>query len=393
MSWTENIFKDKNLEILVIISILLGCTYVLIKAIPKIPVLRKLTSVPFLFLVPMFLSNLSIIPVDYPLFNPLQDFVLYLAIFFMVSNIDIKEIIRSLQPRLFLLFFLACLGTAFGGMIAYIFFSPIIGAENSAMVAAATTAIFTGGAMNWVAVASALQMPGTLSATAFPATIIIFTIYLTFIVSLKRGKPGEKLSKWLGDKPATKIINPQLLVNEDRTKGIQFDDFVKGFFYFTVTYVVSIIISKQLASYIFIPEVLLITTLALVLGHVVKLKYLKGTSAFGEACLYFLLTIIGAQGNIVEALSNAPILILFPGIVLSVHILVTLFVAKLLKTDLTTTSITSIAAIGGSASAPIVAAVYDSKELIPVAIILGSLGYAVGNYLGIYLGFILLGSS
>ena len=128
------------------------------------------------------------------------------------------------------------------------------------------------------------------------------------------------------------------------------------------------------------------------MGHFLKLKYLKGTPAFGEACLYFLLTIIGVQGNLVEALSNAPLLILFPIVIILIHIVVTMFLAKLLKTDITTTLVTSIAAIGGGASAPVVAAVFDSRELIPVAIILGSLGYAVGTYIGVYLGFILLGT-
>ena len=375
-----------------IISILLGCTYILIIVIPKIPVLRKLTSIPFLFLVPMFLSNSNVLPINHPFYIPLQDLVLYVAIFFMVANIDIKVIARSLQPRLFLLFFLACLGTTAGAIIAYILLTPLIGAEDSAFVAAATTAVYTGGSMNWVAVSSALRMPATLSAAAFPATIIIYTIYLTVVVSLNKLAIKEKLDKWLGSKPTGKIFNTKLITGSEKIKETQFMDFIKGFFYFSITYAVSIIISKQLDQYIYIPVVLLITTLALVMGHFLKLKYLKGTSAFGEACLYFLLTIIGVQGNLVETLSNAPILILFPIIILSAHIIAILFSAKLLKIDLTTTLITSIAAIGGAATAPIVSAVFNSKELIPVAIILASLGYAIGNYLGIFLGFLLLGS-
>ena len=41
-----------------------------------------------------------------------------------------------------------------------------------------------------------------------------------------------------------------------------------------------------------------------------------------------------------------------------------------------------VAAIGGAASAPVVAS-YHRKELVPVAIILALGGYALGNYLGI----------
>jgi len=392
LSWIESISEDKYLEVLLIVSILLGCAYILISVIPKIPGLRKLTSVPFLFLVPMLLSNLNVLPINHSFYSPLQDFVLFSAIFFMVANIDIKVIARSLQPRLFILFFMGCIGTAIGGVLAYFLFTPLFGAEESALVAAATTAMYTGGSMNWVAVASALKMPATLSAAAFPVGIIVYTLYLTFIVSLKKGTLRERLDKWLGGDSSNNVFNPKSLKVSEKIRELQFSDFLKGFFYFSITYAVSIMLSKLLAPYVFIPVVLLITTLALVMGHFLKLKYLKGTPAFGEACLYFLLTIIGVQGNLVEALSNAPLLILFPIVIILVHIAVTLFLAKLLKTDTTTTLVTSIAAIGGGASAPVVAAVFDSRELIPVAIILGSLGYAVGTYIGVYLGFILLGT-
>ena len=330
-----------------IISILLGCAYILIKVIPKIPGLKKLTSVPFLFLVPMLLSNLNVLPINHSFYSPLQNFVLYAAIFFMVANIDIKVIARSLKPRLFILFFMGCLGTAIGGVIAFFLFTPLFGAEDSAWVVAATTAMYTGGSMNWVAVASALRMPATLSAAAFPVGIIIYTLYLTFIVSLKKGALRERLAKWLGGESNESVYIAKSSMDSERIREVQFNDFLKGFFYFSITYAGSIIISKLLAPYVFIPEVLLITTLALIMGHFLKLKYLKGTPAFGEACLYFLLTIIGVQGNLVEALSNAPLLILFPIVIILIHIVVTLFLAKLLKTDLTTTLVTSIAAIGG----------------------------------------------
>ncbi len=56
--------------------------------------------------------------------------------------------------------------------------------------------------------------------------------------------------------------------------------------------------------------------------------------------------------------------------------------ARLFRTDVHLTAIASVAAIGGAASAPVVAA-YHKKELVPVSIILALGGYALGNYLGL----------
>ena len=100
---------------------------------------------------------------------------------------------------------------------------------------------------------------------------------------------------------------------------------------------------------------------------------------------------IGTQGDLTDTLRQAPILILLPLIVVIVHTAAVLFAARAMRIDLPTTCVTSIACIGGAASAPVVAAVFKKEALIPVGVLLGSLGYAVGNYLGIYLGYLLLG--
>ena len=56
--------------------------------------------------------------------------------------------------------------------------------------------------------------------------------------------------------------------------------------------------------------------------------------------------------------------------------------ARLFRVDVHMTAIASVACIGGAASAPVVAA-YHRKELVPVAIVLALVGYALGNYLGL----------
>ena len=79
MSLVEKIFTDPFQEFLAILVILLGCAVIVIKLVPRIPLLKKVTYIPFLFLVPMILSNAGVIPVKYPLYKPLQSITLYMA--------------------------------------------------------------------------------------------------------------------------------------------------------------------------------------------------------------------------------------------------------------------------------------------------------------------------
>ncbi len=388
MSLVEKIFIDHFQISLAILVILLGCAVILIKLIPCIPLLKKVTFVPFLFLVPMVLSSIGVIPVEYPLYKPLESITLYMAIFFMTVVIDIRKIFETVRPKVIILFLMACLGTVIGSVVAWIVFIPIIGHQNSSYVAAATTGVYSGGSMNWVAVCKSLDVPASLNAAAFPAAIMVYTLYLGLILMLEGAPIRKRLEQWLGgNMPSGTAVSSDI---EQHQEAPHIFDFLLGFFAFCSVYLISLILEKACSGVIFIPQVIFLTTFAIVLGSCTQLKHLRGMAVFGESALYFLLCVIGAQGNIVETVKNAPILILFPMIVLVVHILFVCIFAKWLKIDLVTACITSVAGIGGAASAPVTAAVFKAEVLIPFGIILGSLGYVIGNYLGVYVGYFLL---
>jgi uncharacterized membrane protein len=68
------------------------------------------------------------------------------------------------------------------------------------------------------------------------------------------------------------------------------------------------------------------------------------------------------------------------------HLVCCVLAARIFRVDVHLTAVASVAAIGGAASAPVVAA-YHKKELVPVAVLLAMIGYAMGNYLGLLAGY------
>ncbi|MEK6265633.1 MAG: DUF819 family protein, partial [Clostridium sp.] len=75
-------------------------------------------------------------------------------------------------------------------------------------------------------------------------------------------------------------------------------------------------------------------------------------------------------------------------VILAVHAIVTLILAKLLKLDLFTCAIASLANIGGVASAPILAAAY-SEALVPIGVVMALMGYVMGTGCALVVGKIL----
>jgi uncharacterized membrane protein len=383
---------------LCIITIFLACTSFLMKIIPKIPLLNKVTFIPFLSLVPMTLSSVGVIPSNYPLYKPLQAVSLYMAIFFMIMAIDVGKVLRSLQPRILALFLLGCAGTALGAALAQVLSAPLIGAENSAMISACTAGSYAGGAMNWAAVGDALDMPSSLNAMAFPASVIAYTLYLGLVLTLDNSPLRPALERWIGvtnDLGKSTASVTRVSKTED-SGALKLEDYINGFLAFCVVFIVSIMLEQLVRGLVFVPLVIFLTTFAIMLGAIIPstkvdgIKRLRKMSSFGEASLFFLLCVIGAQAKLTSSLIHAPALLLIPAVVIAVHVFVLLLFARLLKVDLVTSAIVSIAAIGGVATAPVTAAALKAVELIPLAILLGMLGYAVGTYMGVYLGVFLL---
>ena len=75
-------------------------------------------------------------------------------------------------------------------------------------------------------------------------------------------------------------------------------------------------------------------------------------------------------------------------VILLVHVVLMFVLSKIFKWDLCMVSTASLANIGGSASAPIVATAYDAS-FAGIGVLMGVLGAAIGNFCGLGMGYIL----
>jgi uncharacterized membrane protein len=112
-----------------------------------------------------------------------------------------------------------------------------------------------------------------------------------------------------------------------------------------------------------------------------------GASKIGALFLYILIACIGMQMDI-GSLADKPWLLALGLIWISVHIVLLLLVAKLLRVPFFYFAMGSQSNIGGPASAPVVASVFH-PSLAPVGALLGALGYATGTVAAYAVGWVL----
>jgi uncharacterized membrane protein len=107
----------------------------------------------------------------------------------------------------------------------------------------------------------------------------------------------------------------------------------------------------------------------------------SGSSRTGYDLLYFVLTAIGAKAS-VASIGSAITLIVAGLIIVMIHVLFLLVAARLMRVPLFLVAAASQANIGGAASAPVVAEVYQ-PGLASVGLLLAILGNIFGTWLGI----------
>jgi uncharacterized membrane protein len=138
-----------------------------------------------------------------------------------------------------------------------------------------------------------------------------------------------------------------------------------------------------LASWVpVLPQVLWLTTIALVAAQIPAVKALAGSALWGNYLVLLFLASNGARSVIATIFEVGPAVFYFASVTVLVHGIVIFGVGRLARLDFGTLAVASQANVGGAASAMAMASArgYGDKVLPGVAV--GLAGYAVGNYSG-----------
>jgi uncharacterized membrane protein len=145
-------------------------------------------------------------------------------------------------------------------------------------------------------------------------------------------------------------------------------------------------VSKAVVSwYPQVPEILVLTSLALVLAQFPAVQQLRGKHTLGYFLILVFLAVIGTLCDL-SALAGvgdlAFTLILFVTVLVLVHGLVIFGVGALFKMDWDMIAVASQANIGGNTTALAAAESLERPDLLIPGVLVGSLGNAIGTYIG-----------
>ncbi len=336
----------------------------------------------FIYATPVVLSNTGVIPQQSPLYDGLKDYALPVFITLMLLDIDLRAVVRVLGRGL-LVMLMGTAGVVLGAPIAYFFFRGQLGPEGWKGLAALSGS-WIGGTGNLAAVAEGVGTPPAELGLAVLADQLVYLIWLPLLLG-SRAWAG-RFRRFTGA-AADRVQKLEAAVGqmESKSKDVQMHHLL----YLVVLGLASAGLAAYLAPMLpVLPpviststwKVLLVTCIGIILS-LTPARRIPGSHAIAMAIIYVFVARMGAQSQL-EGLARAPWFVATAYVWIAIHGVFCLTGAKLFKVDIHTAAIASAANIGGAASAPIVAA-YHRETLIPLAVLMAIVGYALGNFLGV----------
>nr|WP_241878308.1 DUF819 family protein [Psychrobacter sp. PraFG1]UNK04762.1 DUF819 family protein [Psychrobacter sp. PraFG1] len=135
---------------------------------------------------------------------------------------------------------------------------------------------------------------------------------------------------------------------------------------------------------------LLLTTITFIIVSLCKSSFekLNGSQELGTYCIYLFFIVIGIPASIGLIITNAPLLFVFVLIVALVNLIITMGVGKIFKFNIEEVVLACNANIGGPTTAAALAISRGWTKLVGPIMVIGTVGYVIGNYLGTIVYFI-----
>lgn len=353
--------------------------------------LRHLGTALLVIVVTAVEANLGLIPTyptdgsSVPVYDATFAHVVPLAVFWLLLDVDLRKVLGA-GAAMIGLFLVGSLGIA-AGVIAgmHVVGGPEAFGEFHAALGGMFVGTYTGGSVNFAAIAEAYNVKdeAVLFAGANAVDAAMTTVWMAACVALPRllaplWRSRVRSQARSGDNAADDAAAFAAPSEEQRLDpaGLALTVGIGGCAHW---------LSGLLAPLLGVPSILVLTTFALVLAQTRFGRVFKGNRVLGLFFIYVFLAVIGALCD-VEAVAGigqmAIDLTVFVTVIFIVHGLVIFGAAALFRVDPAVAAVASQAGIGGGSSALALAKSLGRGDLVLPGILAGSLGTAIGTYLG-----------
>ena len=375
----------------------------------------KVSGAIIALIMAMVMANLGIIPTSCPLYDDVVwGIVVPMGIPLLLLQCNLNKIGKQ-TGKMLIVFLIGAVGTVVGALLAFTVLKGAYAAtggnvKDLAGVASMMTGSYIGGGVNFAAMAAANGLAGTdVAAAATVADNLLMAAYFFVLIACAGSKFFRKnfahphieaVESGTADRDAAQT---QAAAFWGR-KEISLKDIAFNFAYAILVVWVSQMIAGVFSGMVpenpgvfmdfvgkfFGSQYVWITTISVIVATFCEKQVatMNGSQEIGTYLIYLFLFVIGVPANIMTVVTKSPLLLVLCFIMVCVNMLFCFVGAKIFKTSLEDAIIASNANIGGPTTAAGMAISQGWTGLVGPAMLVGVLGYVIGNYLGTIVGFI-----
>ncbi len=353
--------------------------------------LRKAGNIVVVYIIGLIIGNIGILDTSMmPIQENITNISILLSLPLLLVSLNFSSWTR-MAPKSFISLALGLVSVFTVVIIGYFLFKPLI--HDAWKTSGLLVGVYTGGTPNLASIKEALHVPSHEYLMVHTSDLIYSGLYLLFIMTI--GKVLFK--KWLpyGYLNNSSFIKPGV----DFTNAEDYNNFFKSYniwptigmlgvaiLIFAFSYGMSTFFKDELEVMVII---LLITTLGIAASFIPSLRRISKSYELG---MYFILVfslVVASMADMEKFSMEAMPIFLYVSFTITLSLLLHLFLSKLFKIDADTTIITSVALICSPPFVPVVAGALNNRSIIISGLTIGIVGYAIGNYLGIFTALLL----
>ena len=353
------------------------------------------------YFIPSVLNSLGIISgKDSNLYFVASRYLLPASLVLLTISVDLPAI-KRLGSKAVIMFFTGTIGIVLGGPLSILLASMIapdlVGGQGPEAVwrgFATVAGSWIGGGANQAAMKEIFDVGDSLFSAMIAIDVIVANIWMALL--LYGTGMDDKINKWF-DADVSSIDDLKRRMEQYKEQIMRIPETNDTMIVLAVGFGITGIAhlgadtiapaiknaAPELARFSltsgFFWLIVISTTIAILLSFT-KLREIEGVGAsrIGSVFIYILVATIGMKMDILSIFDN-PSLFIIGLIWMTIHAILLIIVAKIIKAPFFFLAVGSKANVGGAASAPILASAFH-PSLAPVGVLLAVMGYAIGTY-------------
>jgi uncharacterized membrane protein len=358
----------------------------------RYPAVDRIGAVVLCYTGGIVFGNLGIVPPDFTQYQEgLSSITVTLALPLLLFSMDVRSWSR-LAGKALLSMGLATVAVVIIAMTGYLLIREYL--PDAWKLAGMAIGVYTGGTPNMAAIRTALNVDSSTFIVAHTYDTAISAVYIVFIITVGQGFFNRFLPRFDSKASMTRSedenrCNPHTETVE-AYRGIFEKKRLKS-----LGKALSISSSIAVGAYLstlLIPQnyaascaILLITSLGISCSFIPKIRSIEKSFQLGMYLIYIFCLVVASMANVKMILHIHPAIMFYIVFAVFGSFLLHALFCRLLSIDTDTFLITSTSAICSPPFVPVVAGALKNREILLSGLTTGIIGYAVGNYLGIFL--------